>query len=302
MSLPYIPLYVDDYEAATAHLTIEEDGAYNRLLRLCWRTPGCSVPDDPKWIMRKMRVSADDYYRVVEPIIDEFFTRGMGRVFQARLQLEQQRAESTHQKKSDAGKKGNAKRWHSSKPLKTNKTSYRSAVAKQSQPEPEPEPYKKRETYVSIKENSWFEDWWKICPRKVGKGAAKTAFAKALKKADIETIFSAMTRYASERDGKEPQYTVHPATWLNQERWLDESQPTQRDFHNQIEEMLKHDSPRLPIPDQGHRGAAQQVPASIQAAGTPGHGGEAGAAASDSGGDQRAHLGLIQPRRFGGSR
>ena len=140
MSLPFIPLYVDDYEAATAHLTIEEDGAYNRLLRLCWRTPGCSVPDDPKWIMRKMRVSADDYYRVVEPLIDEFFTRGMGRVFQARLQAEFDKATASHEAKSAAGKKGNEVRWQKNKPLKNNKTGNRNANAMGSQPEPYPEP------------------------------------------------------------------------------------------------------------------------------------------------------------------
>ena len=32
--LPYFPLYPTDFEADTSHLTLEEDGAYNRLLRL----------------------------------------------------------------------------------------------------------------------------------------------------------------------------------------------------------------------------------------------------------------------------
>lgn len=119
---------------------MEEDGAYLRLLRLCWRTPGCSVPDDPKWIMRKMRISADDYYRVVEPIINEFFTRGMGRIFNARLQKENDEINAKHKARSEAGKKGNAKRWGSRKPPKTNKNSNRKATVLQSQPEPEPEP------------------------------------------------------------------------------------------------------------------------------------------------------------------
>ncbi len=140
VSIPYIPLYVTDYEADTAHLTIEEDGAYLRLLRLCWRTPGCSVPDEPKWIMRKMRISADDYYRVVEPIIDEFFMRGMERVFNARLQAEHERINETHKKRSDAGVRGNEKRWA----LKTNDKANRPATSLRSQlelePELEPEP------------------------------------------------------------------------------------------------------------------------------------------------------------------
>jgi len=135
VSLPYFPMYVDDFEADTAHLTIEEDGAYNRLLRLCWRTHGCSVPDDPKWIMRKMRVSADDYYRVVEPLIDEYFTRGMGRVFSARLQREYEKVSAYHKQKSDAGK-ASAK----SKALKRKKTGRNGVDVSLQQPKPEPKP------------------------------------------------------------------------------------------------------------------------------------------------------------------
>ncbi len=116
--LPYMPLYVDDYEAATAHLTLEEDGIYNRLLRLCWRTSGCSVPDDPSWIARRMRVDLDTYHRLVEPIIKEFFGRANGRVSQRRQRAEYQKANEVSRKRSEAGKKGG--RPH--KPLKTKET------------------------------------------------------------------------------------------------------------------------------------------------------------------------------------
>lgn len=51
MSLPYFPMFPTDFEAKTSHLTLAEDGAYNRLLRLMWMTPGCSLPDDDAWIM-----------------------------------------------------------------------------------------------------------------------------------------------------------------------------------------------------------------------------------------------------------
>ena len=79
MSLPYFPFYSDRFEAATSHLTIEEDGVYNRLLRLCWVTLGMSIPDSDQWIMRRMRVDAATFSRVVSPIISEFFVRESGR-------------------------------------------------------------------------------------------------------------------------------------------------------------------------------------------------------------------------------
>lgn len=116
-SYPSLPLFVDDYEAATAHLTLEEDGAYNRLMRLCWRTPGCSVPDDRSWIMRRMRVDEATYDRVVEPIIDEFFTRRRGRILQKRLREEFEYVRDLSERRKQAGKKGG-----SSKSLKNNKT------------------------------------------------------------------------------------------------------------------------------------------------------------------------------------
>jgi uncharacterized protein YdaU (DUF1376 family) len=85
---PYIPLYVDDYEAATTHLSLEEDGAYNRLLRLCWRTPGCSLPDDAGWIARKLRISTEVFDRVAKPVLAEFFSLHKGRLIQRRLKAE----------------------------------------------------------------------------------------------------------------------------------------------------------------------------------------------------------------------
>lgn len=104
--LPYMPLYVDDFEADTPHLTLEEDGAYNRLLRLCWRTSGCSLPNDPKWIARRMRVSIDTYHALVEPLLKEFFTVENGRVFQKRQREEWRKANSTSKKRAESGRKG----------------------------------------------------------------------------------------------------------------------------------------------------------------------------------------------------
>ncbi len=104
--VPSLPLFVDDYEAATAHLSVEEDGAYLRLLRLCWRTPGCSVPDDPQWIARKMRVDDATFERVVVPVIREFFRRSRGRLFQKRLRAEFCYVSELSRVRKEAGKKG----------------------------------------------------------------------------------------------------------------------------------------------------------------------------------------------------
>lgn len=77
-----------------------------------------------------------------------------------------------------------------------------------------------RKARVQFREINGFEIFWKIYPRKTGKGAARRAYDAAWKKADEEAIFAAAERYAASKP--DPKFTPHPATWLNQERWLDE--------------------------------------------------------------------------------
>lgn len=115
--ISHMPLFVDDYEGATAHLTLEEDGAYNRLLRLCWRQPDCSIPADKAWIIRLMRCDEATYERVVLPILKEFFTRAKSRWFQKRLREEHAYVVAVSSARREAGRKGGK-----AKSLKLNKT------------------------------------------------------------------------------------------------------------------------------------------------------------------------------------
>jgi uncharacterized protein YdaU (DUF1376 family) len=104
--LPILPLWVNKYDGGTAHLSLEEDGAFMRLLRLCWKTPGCRIPDDPRWIRRMMRVDEETYGRVVRPILDEFFERKQGYWQSLRLLEEYERAWSMKRARAEAGAKG----------------------------------------------------------------------------------------------------------------------------------------------------------------------------------------------------
>jgi len=68
-----------------------------------------------------------------------------------------------------------------------------------------------------------FEDFWSVCPRKIGKGKAEEKFSAAVRAgADADRIIAAMRAYASTRHGEDEKFTVHPATWLSQRRWEDE--------------------------------------------------------------------------------
>jgi len=69
-----------------------------------------------------------------------------------------------------------------------------------------------------------FETFWKVYPKKKGKGEARKAFAKALKKTTVEALVEAVNKQKQQtqwtRDAG--QFVPYPATWLNQERWEDE--------------------------------------------------------------------------------
>ena len=74
----------------------------------------------------------------------------------------------------------------------------------------------------SLLNNNYFDEFYSEYPRKVGKGAARKAWAKAIKKADVHYIISSATCYAKTIVGTDQTFVPHPATWLNQERWEDE--------------------------------------------------------------------------------
>lgn len=76
-----------------------------------------------------------------------------------------------------------------------------------------------------------FDKFWDQCPKKVGKGKARTAYTSALSKTAPATLDAAMARYAAIRANEPEQYTLHPATWLNQERWLDETKTNGNGSH-----------------------------------------------------------------------
>lgn len=64
-----------------------------------------------------------------------------------------------------------------------------------------------------------FEVFWQSYPRRIGKGAARAAFARAIRLTTLETMLSAIEAYKVHKPHW--QDFCHPSTWLNQERWED---------------------------------------------------------------------------------
>lgn len=70
-----------------------------------------------------------------------------------------------------------------------------------------------------------FDEFWRVYPLRKAKGAAKTAWAKALKRATPDRIIAGAIEYASDPN-RDQDYTKHPATWLNGDCWDDEPAPS----------------------------------------------------------------------------
>lgn len=70
-----------------------------------------------------------------------------------------------------------------------------------------------------------FEAFWLLYPRRVGKGAARKAFEKALPKIKtndpFQTLCDATVLFADAVRLGDIRFIPHPATYLNQERWND---------------------------------------------------------------------------------
>lgn len=63
-----------------------------------------------------------------------------------------------------------------------------------------------------------FENFWSVYPRKINRAVALKAFEKAIRKTEADLIITAVRGYKFADD---EQFIPHPATWLNQERWID---------------------------------------------------------------------------------
>lgn len=70
-----------------------------------------------------------------------------------------------------------------------------------------------------------FDAWWAQWPKKVAKAAALKAYKTALKKTDALTLAQAAAAFitAEQRKGTAIEYIPNASTWLNQERWEDDT-------------------------------------------------------------------------------
>lgn len=215
-----MPLYVGDYLADTTHLTCTEHGAYLLLLMAMWRAGG-SLPNDDARLARFARCTKGQWERM-RPVLIGFFQQSDDVLTQGRMARELTKHSGAVEQRRQAGSNGG----------KAKAAKYQEKVlagANLPPKQPKPEPIDNSEAKASSisrpqpKPNG-FARFWEAYPNKTGKGAAETAYAKALKRIDgpdpPAVLLAALERVKP--TWRDRQFIPNPTTWLNQDRWEDQ--------------------------------------------------------------------------------
>lgn len=187
-----------------------------------WRSPQQRFPNDHAWLARKFGRSVQAFENDILPLMREFMQADGNWWTQKRLSAEWEYVRKTTSRQSEAAKA----RW-----AKHKSASHGNAERHESgnAPTPTPTPTIKNTPSKPPKGagvlNGHLEDfeiWYSAYPRKIARGAAERAFAKAIKIAKLDDLIAGAKRYAATVADSEPRFVAHPATWLNAKRWLDE--------------------------------------------------------------------------------
>jgi uncharacterized protein YdaU (DUF1376 family) len=201
---PYMKLWCSDFLGDTLHLTPAEVGQYMLILMAMWNNGG-SLP--------KTKINRVARSRVGDEVMTFFEIDGCD-VTNKRLTTELENA----QRFSDSQRqKANAKH------LKDKEQASAGAVPEvchHSHSHSHREDKKEKE--IALK-REFAEDFWPEFPNKVGKPVACQAFLKTRKRFSLGAIMEGLRRYMA--DKPPDRQWLNPATFLNQERFLDEPAP-----------------------------------------------------------------------------
>jgi uncharacterized protein YdaU (DUF1376 family) len=231
---PAMPMYWDAYLADTTHLTTEEHGAYMLLLAAMWRRDG-QVPDDDRDNARILGLTPAKWRKIkarFSSTISGFLIEG-GTITQEKLRKTWENTQEKIDKNRANGAKGGRAAASNNNDL-GQANAANSVKPKATIPDPDPEPIREG-TNVPLAivhskpkpDDADFAEFWDRYPRKVGKDAARKAFAKAMKAARPDDVMFGLSQQIPSLQSKDPQFIPHAASWLNQGRWTDEpEQPT----------------------------------------------------------------------------
>ncbi|SRR6266478_1399590 len=111
--LPSFPLFVSDYLGKThPHLTLEQHGTYLLLLMFSWQRPTCALPDDDRWLAKRLDIQLRTWRPLRKTVLEPFFKQDeKGEWFSQRLRKEREYVSKIRRKSSE----NSLKRWSQTK-------------------------------------------------------------------------------------------------------------------------------------------------------------------------------------------
>lgn len=129
---PAFPFYCGDYLGDTMHLSLEEHGAYCKLLFIAWQSSECAIPADDVRLARMLGVTATRFRNKIWPGIESFWTK-KGDFFYQKKQIKVREKVSRQVKTS----RENGKQGGRPKSLKNNDSENPPGLLQDTQEEPD---------------------------------------------------------------------------------------------------------------------------------------------------------------------
>jgi len=227
-ALPYIQMFPADYLADTAHLTLEEHGAYFLLIMNYWQTGKPLRANDQR--MANVCSTDVDRWLKIKDVLSEFFipeldeTLGYEVWRHGRIDFDLEKVHCKSKKASYAGRKSAAKRLEN----KENATNVEQTLQQNGN-------HTDTDTDTDIKNvcikpngsthasSIHFEQFWKHWPVKRNKKKAKAVFIrKKFEIADVDELIADVAQRIKNDEQWKKGFIPHCSTYLNGERWEDD--------------------------------------------------------------------------------
>lgn len=206
----YYKHHIGDFRRDTASLSDTDAMAYLKLLWIYYDTE-LPLPADAKLLAFKIGSNVD----TVQLLLDAFFTLDGNVYRQKRCDTELLEYKNKGQK---ARESANA-RWNNANAMRTHSDSNAKATKIDANHKPITNNQFNKE-YIDR-----FDTFWKHYPRKVAKPNALKAWLKLKPDDDLtKKIISAVSK--QNLSAREEKFIPHPASWLNGQRWEDETMVT----------------------------------------------------------------------------